>query len=232
MNNGVSRIINWNYDLDMEQSVPFIAVDGANEGVRMTLRVTRDLFAEGSDRLVNFKRYYYLVVAYAYNQYQEFDPVALTGQQRPYLAGRNNVSTYTGIPHKWEPTFNGLILNSAYGDGPEITQLEGRGNGGRNLELTDETLVEILNNGYAVAPKFEKSFGPIDIKVIDPTLVPRAKMQLAMYKGTPSGTAAVDNSARWYILYNNDTIFSDTTIALANEQILGYYESTAIFRRL
>ncbi len=232
LNNGVSRIINWNYDLDMEQSVPFIAVDGANEGVRMTLRVTRDLFAEGSDRLVNFKRYYYLVVAYAYNQYQEFDPVALTGQQRPYLAGRNNVSAYTGIPHKWEPTFNGLILNSAYGDGPEITQLEGRGNGGRNLELTDETLVEILNNGYAVAPKFEKSFGPIDIKVIDPTLVPRAKMQLAMYKGTPSGTAAVDNSARWYILYNNDTIFSDTTIALANEQILGYYESTAIFRRL
>ncbi|NBU73065.1 MAG: T9SS C-terminal target domain-containing protein, partial [Bacteroidetes bacterium] len=66
LNNGVSRIINWSYDLDMEQSVPFIAVDGANEGVRMTLRVTRDLFAEGSDRLVNFKRYYYLVVAYAY----------------------------------------------------------------------------------------------------------------------------------------------------------------------
>lgn len=231
--NNVSRIINWDFNLDIEQSVPSLAVDGANQGVRMSIRVDRDLFAEGSDRLVNFKRYYYLVTAYGYNNYATFDPASDTGQQRPYLAGRNNVQVYTGIPHKWEPTFNGLILNSKFGDGPLITQIEGRGNGGNFLELTEATVSEILANGQAV-PTYKGGFGPVTIQVIDPVLVPRAKMTLAMYRGAVSGPGnlQVNDQARWYILYNNDTIHSDTTIAVGTEQILGYRESNVIFRSL
>lgn len=230
--NDVGRIINWEFDLDIERSIPFIAVEGANQGVNMSLRVTRDLFAEGSDRLVNFKRYYYLVVAYGYNNYATFDPVTDTGQTRPYLAGRNNVKTYTGIPHKWEPTFNGLILNSQYGDGPLITQIEGRGNGGTALQLTEETVAEILANGYAVAPKYVGGAGPVSIKVIDPTLVPRSKMIMGMYRGNPNDSDPVNDQAKWYIVHQGDTIFSDTTISVGSEQILGYFENAVIFRRL
>ena len=230
--NGVARIINWDFDLDMNLSVPKIAVDGANQGVNLSLKITRDLFAEGSDRLVNFKRYHYLVLAYGYNNYAQFDPAGDTGQQKPYLEGRNNVRVSTGIPHKWEPTFNGLVLNSQYGDGPIITQLEGRGNGGTAMELSEETVAEILANGFAVAPKYQGGAGPVSVKVIDPTLVPRTKMRMGMYKGSIAGTTAVDSLSKWYIVYNNDTIFSDTSIAVGTEQILGYYENNVIFRRI
>ncbi|MFM7912725.1 MAG: hypothetical protein ACKO9W_11140, partial [Bacteroidota bacterium] len=98
--NGVDRIINWEFDPDLEQSVPYLAVSGANKGVNMTLKLTRDALAEGSDQLVNFKKYYYTVIAYGYNMYARYDIVTDTGQQKPYLPGRNNVRTYTGIPHK------------------------------------------------------------------------------------------------------------------------------------
>ncbi|MFM7699683.1 MAG: T9SS C-terminal target domain-containing protein, partial [Bacteroidota bacterium] len=71
--NGVDRIINWEFDPDLEQSVPYLAVSGANKGVNMTLKLTRDAFAEGSDQLVNFKKYYYTVIAYGYNLYARYD---------------------------------------------------------------------------------------------------------------------------------------------------------------
>lgn len=230
--NGVDQIVNWDYNADMDKDVPFIAVTGANEGVRMSLRLTRDLFAEGSDQLVNFKRYYYTVVAYGYNNYAEFDPVTKTGQTKAYLEGRNNVRTYTGIPHKWEPTFNGLILNAQYGDVPEITRLEGQGNGGNVLRLTDASLNEILANGFAPNVTYQKGFGPVSIQVNDPTSIPQGEMILAMYSNNPNDSAEITNNSRWYVLFEGDTIHSDTTIALGSEQILGYYESNVVFRKL
>ena len=39
---------------------------------------------------------------------------------------------------------NGIIPNSNFGDGPEITRIEGQGNGGMNLELTDASVEELL----------------------------------------------------------------------------------------
>lgn len=230
--NSVGKIINYDFDADINASVPFLAVDGADGGVDMSLRVTRDLFAEGSDRLVNFKRYYYLVVAYGYNNYAQYDPATDSGQQRAFLGGRNNVKTYTGIPHKWDPTFNGLILHSQYGDGPEITRIEGKGNGGNVIELTPASIEKILANGFDPNPTYLGGAGPVSVKVIDPTLVPRAKMILGMYMGNPTNTAPVNTGAKWYVVYNNDTIFSDTTIVVGTEQILGYYENNVIFRRL
>jgi hypothetical protein len=232
LNNNISQIINWDYDADMDKDVPFIAVAGANQGVRMSIRLTRDLFAEGSDQLVNFKRYYYTVVAYGYNNYAEFDPVTKAGQTKPYLEGRNNVKTYTAIPHKWEPTFNGLILNSQFGDIPEITRLEGQGNGGNVLRLSQASVNEILANGFAPQLTYEKGFGPLSIIVNDPTSIPQGEILLGIYTGSPSSTAEITDNSRWYAVFEGDTIFSDTTIAIGSEQILGYYESSVVFRKL
>jgi len=230
--NSTDMIINWDFDGDMERDVPFIAVNGNNNGVRMSLKLTRDAFAEGSDRLVNFKRYYYTVVAYGHNNYLDFDPVLKAGQTKAYLEGRNNVRTYTGIPHKWEPTFNGLILNAQHGDVPEITRLAGTGNGGNVLTFKAETVSEILANGFAPFPVYEKSGGPISIQVNDPTSIPPGEMILAMYTNNVNDSIAIGSSSRWYVLYNNDTIHSDTTIAIGSEQLLGYYESNVVFRKL
>lgn len=230
--NLISQIVNWDYDAEMDKDVPFIAVNGENQGVRLSLRLTRDAFAEGSDQLVNFKQYYYTVVAYGYNNYQEFDPVLKSGQTKAYLEGRNNVRIYTGIPHKWEPTFNGLILNARHGDVPEITRLSGFGNGGNEISLKQESVNEILANGFAPYITYEKGAGPISIVVNDPTAIPQGEMILAMYSNNPNDSSAITDNSRWYVLYNNDTIHSDTTILVGTEQLLGYYESNVVFRKL
>jgi len=230
--NSIGMIINWDFDGDMERDVPFIAVNGENQGVRMSLRLTRDAFAEGSDQLVNFKRYYYTVVAYGYNNYAPFDPQLKSGQTKAYLEGRNNVRTYTAIPHKWEPTFNGLVLNASYGDVPEMTRLAGQGNGGNVLELTEASVNEILANNFAPFPVYQKGGGPLHLQVIDPTAIPQGSFTLAMYNGNVNDSAAITDNSRWYVIYNNDTIHSEGTIAVGSEQPLGYYESNVIFRKL
>ncbi len=236
--NSVDRIINWEFDTDLEQSVPFLAVNGANKGVNMTLKINRDAFAEGSDQLVNFKKYYYTVIAYGYNNYARYDIVTDTGQQKPYLPGRNNVKTYTGIPHKSEPTFDGLVLNSDYGDQPEVRRIEGVGNGGNIIEIDSLDVLTILENGFMPTPLYKKNAAPINLKVIDPTAVPEADMRLFMYKGTPGSVTTVDDQGRWYVVLGDtgsaslDTIYSDTVLVAGNEQILGYYETTAVFKRI
>jgi hypothetical protein len=70
--NGITTIVNRE-----EQSAPGwptpiivdkVMVNGKDEGLFYSLRVTEDKFAEGTDpRLVNYRRYYFMIVAYAYN---------------------------------------------------------------------------------------------------------------------------------------------------------------------
>src|SRR5690606_37423634 len=115
-----------------------------------------DLFATGNTELVNHKTYYYTAVAYAYNYYntttvnfEETDcgtvPI-LEDQKNPYLQGRNRQAVYSAIPHKSEGADGGTILNSEFGDLIDITRVDGSGNGGFNLELTDESVDAILNS--------------------------------------------------------------------------------------
>jgi hypothetical protein len=47
--------------------------------------------------LINHKEYYFTVIAYGQNQFQEFNPTTAPGGQKiPFLAGRRNIKTYTG----------------------------------------------------------------------------------------------------------------------------------------
>src|SRR6185503_5830464 len=69
----------------------------------------------------------------------------LNGQKKPYLQGRNNVKVVTGIPHNPTVEANGTTMNSSYGNGPAVTRVEGQGNGGFALDLTDQTVSDILN---------------------------------------------------------------------------------------
>ena len=104
---------------------------------------------------------------------------------------KSQIKCYTAIPHK---TLNGTVLNATYGDRPAIQRIVGLGNGGLELELSDETVNEILGkklarskyveNGdtitvrfghpdYPVSyhPKYKAGYGPIDVKIIDPLKV-------------------------------------------------------------
>ena len=63
------------------------------------------------------------------------DATSLDGQKQPYLRGRKDQNGYeitrvTGIPADPSPRDGGTIVQSHYGDTPEVTRIEGFGNGG------------------------------------------------------------------------------------------------------
>ena len=183
--NGVSEIINYVYDDNLQASIPTLMVEGADDGIKSTFVLTQDAFTTTGDvNLVNHKTYYYMAISYAYNNYQDYEidannPLALYGQKTPYLAGRKNIKLYSAVPHK---TIDGTVINSNYGDKLQITRWAGLGNGGNRIELTQETIDEILSKGpitgdvtfgdpeYPVAyhPTYKVGYGPIDVKVVDP----------------------------------------------------------------
>jgi hypothetical protein len=77
--NGIGKLVNYTYDEELDISIPAVVVEPAGEfpldaGLRRSFRITEDLFAAGDRKLVNHKKYYYLAVSYAYNQYKEYDP--------------------------------------------------------------------------------------------------------------------------------------------------------------
>lgn len=204
--NDVSRLINFYYSEDLGAVVPREEVNGANEGIVHSFRVLDDQFATGDKRLVNNKKYYFLVIAYAFNEYEKYsqDPAyqisgeaSLYGQQKPYLAGRKNIDNYTAIPHIPSPESNGTLIQASYGDGPKITRIEGQGNGGLVLEMTEASRNTALANNFILTPTYENSFGPLDVKVIDPLNVKEANYYLRF--DTASTTANQMQLASWIL---------------------------------
>jgi len=182
----ISQIINYNFSDQLNTSVPEEEVNGENKGIRHSFQIQNDQFAQGDRRLVNFKKYYFLTIAYAFNKYQPFDPLAGTGQSKPYKSSRKSaqgaILISTGIPHAPSPGKGGTIQKSIYGMGPRLTRIEGRGNGGLALDFTAETVAEILSSpdNRAANPVYENSRGPVNIQVIDPLNVPNAQFTLTI----------------------------------------------------
>ena len=168
--NGAGQLINWIYNDAVGSSVATEMVNGSDEGISHSFRITEDKFATGTNKqLVNHKEYYFMVLAYGYNEYKHFsmDASSLDGQQTPYLAGRRHIEVTTGIPHK--PVE--YILNSKYGDVPMITRIEGQGNGGMFLDMTDESREQILLHNVYNDIQYKNNYGPLNIEVVDPLMV-------------------------------------------------------------
>jgi hypothetical protein len=222
---GVSQVVNFNFDPALNANVPVEMVNGANKGVVHTFEVTQDLFATGSTALVNHKTYFYSIVSYAYNQYKKYDPndaTALDGQKKPYLAGRNNIKTYTGIPHIQSVENAGQIPASDYGYGPKIKRIEGQGNGGQILDFAASYENELLNPPYRIAqPVYKNGRGPINVDVFDPII-----MKDYSYENRFNG---VTDAATWTMLNQtlSTTVNSERNIAIANEQVFPEWGITA-----
>ncbi|PKR81135.1 T9SS C-terminal target domain-containing protein [Brumimicrobium salinarum] len=172
--NDISRIINFEFNEALGFASPVKKVDGENRGIRHSFKITEDAFSNGA--LVNHKTYYYIAIAYAHNEYAEYDPTdpdKLDGQKTPYLSSRlaadgSAIKAVAGIPHSPKPRFDGTIVNLPYGSSPQITTLDGRGNGNNVVELTQQSENFIVKNGSIDTPTYQKGFGPIDVKVVDP----------------------------------------------------------------
>ncbi len=217
-NRPIARLINYTFDEALQADIPVLEVDGANLGIQHSFRILNDQFATGDNRLVNHRSYYYMVIAYAYNNFKEFDPqdpTKLDGQKKPFLAGRRNIRVYTGIPRINSPENNGTILNTFFGDGPEITRVEGQGNGGLFLNLTKETEEAILRPPYRVEnPVYQKGSGPVRIKVVDPIAIKGGDYILKLVNVSTTnfenlGHLVVRDTARWVLLTQaGDTVAS------------------------
>ncbi len=235
----VGRLVNWIQNSDIGEAVPTEMVNGPDTGVFHSLSVTRDLFATGDPRLVNYKTYYYMALAYGYNRYESYSPGTHSGQAYPYKAGRKapagSIHSYSGIPHGPAAEANGTIQHSQYGDEFQITRIEGQGNGGLALDI-DKTSEDQIISG---APwrvdqiKYKVKAGPVKVKVVDPLNVPEAEFEL-WFKDTtdlpiPNNPLQYTklNDAFWMLVRlnpegqtNKDTVRSDHSIEVGYEQLI------------
>src|SRR5690606_24544027 len=164
---GVTQLVNFTYDESLNANVPQEMVNGEDKGIKHSFRITRDLFATGDNRLVNHKTYYYIAIAYGYNNYKDYDPndpLKLDGQKKPYIASRKTgtgggITSYAAIPHNPAPENGGTYANAQYGDQPSIVRVEGQGNGGNELKLTSGTEARIVANNFDDYLVYEKGYG-------------------------------------------------------------------------
>lgn len=224
--NGVSKIYNWASTLDPYNSslpayYPQVQVEGANSGLRHTFKITNDLFAKNDNKtLINHKKYYFAVVAYAHNNYTKFDKKTGVGQKRAYLEGRNNVKTYIAIPR---PIVDRKV-KAAYGDGAVITRLDGLGVGGNFVEISDESRESILNGSFKGEITYKPGRGPIAINIYNPLEVKNGNYELWITDKTPNDDK-LDGDARWILknIDNGEEVVSEQTIERLNEQIIAKY---------
>ncbi|MEX2483509.1 MAG: T9SS type A sorting domain-containing protein, partial [Brumimicrobium sp.] len=227
--NDISRIVNFEFDDELGFSVPIERVDGENRGIKHSFLLTEDAFASGDPALVNHKTYYYIAIAYAHNEYKPYNPDDadfLDGQKIPYISSRlaadgSAIKAVAGIPHNPAPKFDGTIAGLPYGSSPQITTLDGAGNGNRAIDLTQESEDFIIENGSIDTPTYIEGGGPINVKVIDPLNLVDGYFKLEFEDYTSIDTAG------WVISRYDDKdgefiekISSDRTIASDNEQLI------------
>ena len=255
--NGIRNIINYEIDPEVSstQYIPKLLVSGADKGISHSFQITEDAFASGTSKsLVNYKTYYYVAIAYAFNKFQAFDQNNLDSTQDiEYLESRTDgrklpIQVIKAMPH---PASDSLYIQTYadYGTGIQLKRIEGKGNGGIALDLSDESEMEALQgpNYQTYFPTYKPGSGPLKMKVVNPDSIKAGTYTVKLlvdsfYKFDPSTTATTlatgnDTSlgakalyTKWLIARNGpngekDTIFSGSNILNYNEKYLRRYFS-------
>lgn len=231
--NGVTEIYDWEAvegPNDSDIFVPRLRVNGTDNGIRNTFRITSDAF--GGD-LVNHRPYYYTVIAYGYNNYEDFDPETLIGQREPYIESKNNIGPnddglpYTAIPR---PIVD-RDLKAQFGDGAVITRSDGLGSGENFLDIGTESRQEIeetqiLENGsFSGEITYAPGRGPLSIKVYNPLEVVDGDYEIQFIDSDLSDDM-LDEDARWVLREQDNPeteIVSAKTIEQINEQTIAEF---------
>ncbi len=223
LKNDIGQLVNFSIDQDLENGalVPQdMTVEANNNGLVLTYRFTEDAFAEGDRRLVNNKEYYFYIIAYSQNQYIVADPrnLSATSQKEPYLAGRkigNGQKPYLAIPSKSEVKEGGSKLNAGYGDEVGITRLDGAGNSGNFLRISQESEDAILFNMAYNEIEYLAGSGPFLVKVVDPLKVNGGTYKLTFSDGDSNATWTLTNEVTGSVIDS-----SEYDISFLGEQII------------
>ncbi len=207
----IDQVVNRYYDVSIEENIPSVEVVGANDGIRNSFYFETDAFATGDNRLINHKTYYFLVLSYSVAE--NVDNTFNT----PYLAGRrtqglSNIQVYSVIPHNSTPLFGGTTIQAQYGDRPAMTRIEGNGNGGNVLDLSQSSIDEILATSFSANPLYVKNGSPVDVRVVDPLSIPNGDFEFKLF-----GT---DDTSHWSLSYNGETYVSQSTLGSPVEEII------------
>jgi hypothetical protein len=212
----VDRLVNYYFDNDLGVDAPRLEVEGENKGIRRSFQITQDAFSDGDNKLVNHRAYYFIAIAYAYNP--NSPNLKFLGSRKSATGGINPVK---GIPHMTEVQNGGMILNSRYGTGVRLTRVEGLGNGGQSLRLTEKSVNDIMD-GFpwkADTLTYERGSGPVDIKVVDPVKVKGGNFTLWFRDSVTNG----DLSDAYWMLTGTalkDTFYSPKNISEGTETII------------
>lgn len=224
----ITDLTNFVFSDEVDAEVAYPRVENANnDGIVKSFEVVQDAFAEGDRSLINHKTYYFMVIAYAHNDFRTYnpsDPATFDGQREPYLPSRQSangaIPITTGIPHKTDPQEGGLRLRADYGDGVPVTKIEGKGNSGYNINLSAASVDNIMSGEPWLAESltYEAGAGPIEVKIIDPLNVAAGDYTL-MFNDTSDLTDMDD--ATWS-LYSNDELIAESsgTVSLKTEQLI------------
>ena len=230
----IGVVVNYITDPELDLPVPTLMANGPNEGIQHSFQVLTDAFAQGDNQLVNYKKYHFMVLAYAQNNYREYNPLNGSGQDEQFKASRKaatgSLRVYTGVPHPPVSESGGTISSASYGDGVEITRLEGRGNGGNVIDITTDSENAILENTFSETLTYQGGAGPVEIKIIDPLNVGSSDFELRL--APDDADLSPGDTAHWEIrnltwLQDNDpsndlqaVISSNEAIDILNEQLL------------
>jgi hypothetical protein len=230
---GVKDVFNWKQEIEQNFGnpiyIPEVKLSKDNDnGIRHTFKVTNDLFSKSEDkRLVNHKKYYFTTIAIGYNNYKKFDARTGIGQKEVIVVGRRNIgdaskrtSSYEVIPRPIVDT----KLNAKYGDGPIITRLDGVGNGGRFIDMSEETMNQILAGSFDGSITYKPGKAPVKVEVYNPLEVVDGQYELT-FRDRNMTDAALEKDAKWQLknTATNDIIASETTIEKLNEQIISKF---------
>ena len=222
--NGITDLFNW---VKVEGPVedegvwtPVKEVEAADDGILHTFKFDEDQFALGDRRMVNHKKYYFTALAYAYNNYEEFDPTLSVGQRTPYIEGRKNVNVYVPIPR---PSVT-EVLNSSYGDGAVVTRIDGVGAGGNFLDISNEERMSMLSSDFDGEITYLPGEGPITVNVYNPFEVKDGEFELTFVDEDMSDDMLNDN-VTWKMtnLTTGEVITSEKSIYELSEQLISEY---------
>lgn len=231
--NGVGSVYNWlpvaNPAAATDPNAPDFVffpeekIQGLDQGIRHTFKITDDQFATGDRRLINHRKYYFSAKAYGYNNYEQFDPLTFVGQKNPYLEGRKNIRTYAPIPRP----ITDIVLHANYGDGPVVTRLDGVGVGGNFVDISAETKAAILDGTFDGKIVYKEGRGPIEVSIFNPLEVVDGDYEITFVDENMANNK-LDAEVFWQLTDANsgDVLLSDRSIDVLNEQIFGQYGFT------
>ncbi|MBS1772982.1 MAG: T9SS type A sorting domain-containing protein [Bacteroidetes bacterium] len=251
LKNGITKMINYDKTISISDTTyqPIVKLESAaDSGIKHSFAITIDKFATGADkRIVNYRNYYFVAIAYAYNNFAPFNSkIPDSTQDEQYLESAHGpggiaIPVVVGMPNPANGDM-GTVLNSDFGSGVLIRRLEGTGNGHNALEMTDSseaqavygTVMTDVTNGssynvhQSLFPTYKAGKGPVDIKVVDPLKIQPANWELyIMGKIQLEPTKGLDTLASWKLVNttNNEEIYSESRwgISTANEQIIEKY---------